>query len=144
MNPFDFFIVGPGGGHGKVWNPPWTNPNKFPRHEPLSGDKDDESMLRIVEIEKLLERQREIREKILDLQEQLGVVQSDVEAHKARLFPMLRKNHPSIVKPEGYYGWRHFGEQYYVVGWDEATIAKYMKEQSEKEGDVPGDDQPDA
>lgn len=129
----DGFIIIPGRGHSHAsWNPPWKNPNKFPRHEPL-GESDEEAIMRIAEIEKKLSDLRKLREEQISLHEQMAVIQADIDAHKARLFPMLRKNHPKVVTSDGYgYGWRHFGEQYYVIGWDEATVVKYQKEQEEK------------
>lgn len=128
----DFIIFGGGGfpGGNPNQNPPWTDPAKFPRAAPI---QDEESLLRIAQIERLLEQFRECKEEIVRLNEQLAIVQADMDAQKARLFPTLRKLHPDVINPGTGYGWRKHDGRYYVVGWDEETVIKAVKEQHDGE-----------
>jgi len=128
MNPMEnphFFIIGAGGGPGKQWSPPWNDPSKFPRSERVT---DDECIERMMQIERFLERSKELRDKIVEIQEELNILSADMDGQKARLFPKLRKLYPTTYQEGGYYGWRKWESQYYAVGWDDETIAKYMKE----------------
>jgi len=131
MNPGDGFIIfSGGGGRPKIWNPPIADPEQFPRHAAIS---DDECIERIAQIERLLERSKELRDKVIEIQEEINIISADMDAQKARLFPRLRKKNEKVC--EGYgYGWRKWNERYYVVGWDEETIAKFNQPGGEQPG----------
>ena len=115
--PFDFLhmLLGVSGG-GDFYQPPFDDPAKFPRAAPIM---DDDSILRLAEMDKLLSEFAGLRKEMSRIQDRIDVVKADLDSHKVRLFQRMRALYPSIT--EGYgYGWRKFGEPpaYYVVGWD--------------------------